>query len=259
MGLFVCLLERFGPGLSLSLAGRRGHFHDLRTLGGMMPPVRYPFLSAHCINEALCWYRHMSAPVPRPVLKGKVSVEEAIAKRRSIRHFSGKPLSLAALSQILWAAQGVTDSDTGFRSAPSAGALYPLELYVVARKDGVKGLPEGVYHYESKEHRLTLVRSGDFSSELEAATWDQEIVKGASATIVMTAVLSRTAVKYGRRASQYVFQESGHAAQNVFLQAAALGIGTVAMGAFSEGAVRRVVGAGPDERPLYVQPLGVPA
>ena len=196
--------------------------------------------------------------LPPPVLKGKVSVEEVIAKRRSIRHFSREPLSLVALSQILWAAQGITDSDAGFRSAPSAGALYPLELYVVARRDGVDGLPEGVYHYEPKGHRVTLVKGGDFALELEDATWDQEIVKEASATVVITAVLSRTAAKYGRRASQYVSQESGHAAQNIFLQGAALGIGTVVMGAFSEGAVRRVVGAGPDERPLYVQPLGVP-
>jgi len=221
--------------------------------------ARYPFLRAYCVNVALCQSRNMSTPVPPPVLKGKISVEEAIAKRRSIRQFRRKPLSLAALSQILWAGQGITDSDAGFRSAPSAGALYPLELYVVARRDGVEGLPEGVYHYEPRGHRVSLVKGGDFASELEAATWGQEIVKEAALTIVMTAVLSRTAAKYGRRASQYVFQESGHAAQNVFLQAAALGIGAVVMGAFSEGAVRRVVGAGPDERPLYVQPLGVPA
>jgi SagB-type dehydrogenase family enzyme len=129
----------------------------------------------------------------------------------------------------------------------------------VVKKEGVEGLPEGVYHYEPRGHGLTLIKGGDFTSDLEAATWDQEIVKEAAATIVMTGVFSRTAAKYGRRGSQYVFQESGHAAQNAFLQAAALGIGTVAMGAFSEGAVRRVIGVGSDERPLYVQPIGMPA
>ncbi len=190
-------------------------------------------------------------------MKGKVSVEEAIARRRSVRHYSRKPLTLDALSQILWAAQGVTDSESGFRAAPSAGALYPLELYIVVRKGGIEGLPEGVYHYEPEGHGLTLVKGGDFVPELEAATRDQGIVMEAAATVVTTGILSRTAAKYGRRGTQYVFQESGHAAQNAFLQATTLGIGSVVMGAFNEGAVRRIVGAGPDERPLYVQPFGM--
>jgi len=181
-----------------------------------------------------------------------------MARRRSIRHYAPRPLSLGVLSQTLWAAQGITQADGGFRTAPSAGALYPLEVYVVAKKDGVEGLDEGVYHYVPKGHVLTLVKAGDASAELEAATWGQDIVKKAAATIVITGVLSRTAEKYGRRGTQYVHQESGHVAQNVFLQATALGIGTVVMGAFSEAAVKRVIGAGPGERPLYVQPLGVP-
>ena len=121
--------------------------------------------------------RRSPIAIPSPVLKGKTSVEEAIARRRSVRHFSRKPLSLEALSQILWAAQGMTDPDAGYRAVPSAGALYPLELYVVARKRGVEGLPEGVYHYEPGGHGLTLLRGGDFLPDLEAA-----------ATIVMTGV-----------------------------------------------------------------------
>jgi SagB-type dehydrogenase family enzyme len=187
-----------------------------------------------------------------------MSVEEAVSRRRSIRHFGPKSLSLGALSQLLWVAQGITDSDGVFRAVPSAGALYPLELYVVVRKDGVVGLPEGVYHYEPQGHRLTPVKGGDAASDLEAATWGQGVVKEAAATIVMTAVLGRTAKKYGRRATQYVFQESGHAAQNAFLQATSLGLGTVVMGAFSEPAVRRAIGVGLGERPVYVQPFGFP-
>jgi len=198
-------------------------------------------------------------PIPEPVQIGKMSVEEAIARRRSVRHFSGKPLSLRAISQILWAAQGITEPESEFRSVPSAGALYPLELYLVARKGGVEGLPEGVYHYEPKGNRLTLIKDGDSSSDLEAATWNQGIVKEASATIVITGVFSRTAEKYGRRGSQYVYQESGHAAQSAFLQAVALGIGTVVIGAFSESAVRHAIGAELNERALYLQPLGIPA
>jgi SagB-type dehydrogenase family enzyme len=197
--------------------------------------------------------------LPPPVVRGRMSVEEAIARRRSVRHFRGKQLPLAVLSQILWAAQGITDSEGGFRAAPSAGALYPLELYVVASKGGVEGLPEAVYHYEPKGHRLTLVRGGDFGGALEAATWGQEIVSQAAASIVMVGVFSRTAGKYGRRGNQYVFQESGHAGENAFLQAVALGIGAVVMGAFGEGAVRKVIGVGPDEKPLCVLPIGFPA
>jgi SagB-type dehydrogenase family enzyme len=195
--------------------------------------------------------------LPQPNLKGRISVEEAITRRRSIREFGPSPLTLGSLSQILWAAQGITDPNGVFRSAPSAGALYPLELYVVARKGGIEGLPEGVYHYLPSGHGLALVKDGDCSPALEAATWGQEIVKEAAASIVITGVVGRTAEKYGKRSARYVYQESGHVAQNVFLQAAALGIGTVAMGAFGEGAVRRVIGAGADERALYVQPLGM--
>jgi SagB-type dehydrogenase family enzyme len=200
-----------------------------------------------------------SVMVPSPVPRGKMSVEEAIARRRSVRHFSRKPLTLGAVSQILWAAQGITDPESGFRSVPSAGALYPLELYLVARKDGVEDLPEGAYHYEPKGNGLTLIRGGDLSSDLEAATWNQGIVKEAPATIVIAGVFSRTAGKYGRRSSQYVYQESGHAAQNAFLQAVALGIGAVAMGAFREGAVRRAIGVGDEGRAIYVQAFGIPA
>jgi len=196
--------------------------------------------------------------LPSPSLKGKASVEEALARRRSIRHYRTSALPFRFLSQILWAAQGVSDPDGAFRTAPSAGALYPLELYVVVRKDGVKGLPEGVYHYRPREHALGLVKEGDSSAELEAATWGQEIVKAAAASIVMTGVLGRIAEKYGRRGTRYMYQESGHAAQNVYLQATAMGVGTVVMGAFSEAAVRRVIGAGAGERPLYIQPLGIP-
>jgi SagB-type dehydrogenase family enzyme len=197
--------------------------------------------------------------LPPAVMKGSISVEEAIARRRSIRHYSPRSLSLESLSQIIWAAQGITQQDGEFRTAPSAGAIYPLEVYVVVRKDGVDGLHEGVYHYHPKGHLLSLVRDGDFSAGLEKATWGQEIVKEAAATIVIAGVLSRTAEKYGKRGAPYMFQESGHAAQNVFLQATALGIGTVVMGAFGETAVRRVLGVGANERPLYVQPIGRPA
>lgn len=195
--------------------------------------------------------------IPPPVSAGVMSVEEAISRRRSVRKYTEEPLSLGALSQLLWAAQGITDSNQGLRAAPSAGALYPLEVYVAVRKGGVDGLSEGVYHYEPDGHNLTKVKAGDFTSDLMVATLDQEAVGEAPATIVFTAVFERTMIKYGERGNQYVFQESGHAAQNIYLQATALRLGTVVMGAFNDNDVRRVIGASSDEKPIYVQPIGV--
>ena len=203
-----------------------------------------------------------SEPAPRslpaPNLVGGVSVEEAIAKRRSVREYAPDPITLAELSQLLWAAQGVTDARSRHRASPSAGALYPLELYAVVREGGVAGLAAGVYHYWPEDERMSTVKVGDRSGELRAAALDQETVGLAAVSIVTTAVVPRTRPKYGERALQYVFQESGHAAENVFLQAVSLGLGAVVVGAFDEEEVRSVIGAGPEETPVYVQPVGVP-
>ena len=197
-------------------------------------------------------------PLPAPNLVGGISVEEAMAKRRSVREYASEPITQAELSQLLWAAQGVTDARSGHRASPSAGALYPLELYVVVREKGVVGLPAGVYHYSPEDGRMTMVKDGDRSGELRAASLDQEMIGLAAVSIVTTAVVQRTRSKYGERALQYVFQESGHAAENVFLQAVSLGLGAVMVGAFNEEEVRSVIGTGPEERPVYIQPVGVP-
>ncbi|MCL5068840.1 MAG: SagB/ThcOx family dehydrogenase [Thaumarchaeota archaeon] len=194
--------------------------------------------------------------IPAPLLKGSISLEETIARRRSIREYSSKPISVSQLSQILWAAQGI--SHVGLRSAPSAGALYPLEIYVVVRKNGVTGLQPGIYHYENGNHTLSSMKDGDCSQELQAASQDQEAVGNAAACIVITAVFERTMARYGQRGVQYVFQESGHAAQNIYLQSTALGLGCVVIGAFDDDGVRRVIGVSNDERPVSVQPIGVP-
>jgi SagB-type dehydrogenase family enzyme len=197
-------------------------------------------------------------PLPAPNIVGGMPVEEAIAKRRSGREYASDPITLAELSQLLWAAQGLTDAQSRHRASPSAGALYPLELYVVVRQGGVVDLPAGVYHYSPEDGRMTVVKGEDRSRELRAAALDQEMVGLAAVSIVTTAVVQRTASKYGERALQYVFQESGHAAENVFLQAVSLGLGTVMVGAFDEEEVRSVIGARPEERPIYIQPVGVP-
>lgn len=193
--------------------------------------------------------------LPAPSLDGKVAVERALAQRRSVREFGSEPLSLAAVSQLLWAAQGVT-SPSGLRTAPSAGALYPLEVYLVA--GAVSGLPPGVYRYDPRRHRLVVASKGDARAGLARAALGQDWLAEAPVTIVLAAVFERTAKKYGKRATRYVHIEVGHAAQNVYLQATALGLGTTMVGAFRDAEVARVVGLPKDARPLGLLPVGKP-
>jgi SagB-type dehydrogenase family enzyme len=156
---------------------------------------------------------------------------------------------------LLWAAQGVTNQ-RGFRTAPSAGALYPLELYVVAGR--VDGLGAGVYHYlpgpGTGGHRLERVEAGATLAQLSEAALGQESVRDAAAAVVFSSVTSRTAAKYADRALRYTTLEAGHAAQNLLLQATALGLGAVPVGAFYDNEVRELIGA--DALPLYVIPVG---
>jgi len=194
--------------------------------------------------------------LPSPRERGVMSVEEAIARRRSRRKYRGDPLKLEELSQVLWAAQGITERRRGFRSAPSAGATYPLEIYVVVKSGGVEGLEAGVYHYDPWTHSIRLIRRGDFVEELYRACLEQEWVLEAPASIVITAVYERTTRVYGDRGIRYVHMEVGHVGQNVYLQAEAMGLGTVAIGAFYDDWVWEILGRPPNERPLYVMPIG---
>ncbi|AXI25581.1 nitroreductase [Methanofervidicoccus sp. A16] len=192
--------------------------------------------------------------LPEPRIYREMSVEEAIFKRRSIREYSEEPLRLEDLSQILWAAQGVTNPNRMFRSAPSAGATYPLEIYVVVKE--VEGLEPGVYRYIPIDHSLKLIREGDHSYHLYRACINQKWVLDAKANLIITAVYERTTSIYGERGIRYVHMEAGHVGQNIYLQSTALGVGTVAVGAFYDEYVEEVVGCGPEERALYVFPLG---
>jgi SagB-type dehydrogenase family enzyme len=181
-------------------------------------------------------------------------VEEALGSRRSLRSFAGAPLTLLEVSQLLWAAQGITSADGG-RTAPSAGALYPLELYLVA--GDVTALPRGTYHYRPRQHDLVCVDSGeDRRSALAAAALGQRWVAAGAAVLVISAVYERTTTKYGERGDRYVHMEVGHVAQNVYLQAAALRIGTVFVGAFRDNAVSQALGLPATARPLGLMPLG---
>ena len=187
--------------------------------------------------------------LPAPDEIGSRSLEEVIGARRSIREYADRPLDPTALSQLLWATQGET-SASGKRAAPSAGALYPLEVYVVDRT--------GVYHYVPEGHRLKRMVEGDLRSELSAAALDQVGVAEAAAVFVITAVEARTAAKYGDRAGRYMTLEAGHAAQNLLLQAVALDLGAVPVGAFDDADVQRVLSLPADHEPLYLIPVGHP-
>lgn len=201
--------------------------------------------------------------LPEPDLRGDVSVEEALHSRRSVRDFRSEPLTLSGVGQVLWAAYGITEPRPGgpsylrggFRTAPSAGALYPLELYLVA--GNVNGLQPGIYRYNPEDHSLDLMSTGDSREELSEAALGQEFIEEAPASIVITAVYERTTQKYGQRGSErYVCMDAGHSAQNIYLQATALGLGTCAVGAFTDKMVEMVMMLPGKETPLYIMPLG---
>jgi len=193
--------------------------------------------------------------LPKPKLEGKVSVEEAISKRRSLREFKGKALSIEEVGQLLWAAQGITHP-AGYRAAPSAGALYPLEVYLVVRD--VEGLEPGVYKYHVKTHSLTIVTKASPGKspvyELYQAALSQECIQRAHINIVLGAVFERTTSKYRERGYRYVYMEAGHAAQNVLLQAEALGLGGVVVGAFYDEMVRSALSMAAE--PVYIISVG---
>jgi SagB-type dehydrogenase family enzyme len=194
-------------------------------------------------------------PLPDVKRDGEVAVERALGLRRSVREFSPEPLSLAAVAQLLWAAQGITDPE-GFRTAPSAGALYPLEVYLVA--GAVEGLGAGIYRYEPRRHRLSLASAGDPRADVAKAALDQAWVAEAPAIVVLAAVYERTARKYRERTARYVHIEAGHAAQNVYLQATALGLGTTLVGAFRDPELIRVLGLPANAKPVALLPVGKP-
>ena len=186
--------------------------------------------------------------LPKPKMKGGVSVEEAIMKRRSVRSYSSKEISQEAVSQLLWACQGITDEKRALRAAPSAGALYPLEVYLVKR--------DGLFRYVPAKHALELLSGKDLRAELARAAYGQRFVEEADIDIVIAAVYERVTSRYGDRGIRYTDMEAGHAAENVFLQAIALGLDSVAVGAFTDSAVSKVLNLPSGVKPLYILPVG---
>jgi SagB-type dehydrogenase family enzyme len=188
--------------------------------------------------------------LPAPERKGRMSLEEALAARRSVREFRQEPITDRELSQLLRAAQGITSPD-GLRTAPSAGAVYPLEVWVATAS--------GFYHYEPHKHRLTRHLEGDLRPDIHRAALMQEAILQAPVVLVIAAAYERTAQKYGeQRTPRYVHMEAGHSAQNLLLEAVALGLGGVLIGAFNDREVERVLSLPADQKPLYLIPVGHP-
>lgn len=189
-----------------------------------------------------------------PDKTSRVSIEESLSQRRSVRDYKDEPLNIKEISQILWAAQGITSWVSGGRTAPSAGALYPLEVYLVVKKaDEIK---PGVYKYLPEDHKLINVIDEDVSDRLAKAALEQNFVADAPVNLVFSGVYSRTTGKYGERGVQYVHMEAGHAAQNVYLQAESLGLGTVTVGGFNVKETKQILKMPAEETPLYIMPVG---
>jgi SagB-type dehydrogenase family enzyme len=193
--------------------------------------------------------------LPAPAFKGRVSLEETLKARRTVRHFAARGLTLTQVSQILWAAAGVSDI-RGFRTAPSAGATYPLEVYLVAGDRGVENLPPGVYRYLSGPHSLAPVLAGDVRTAVVRVSLHQAWMAEAPIMVVFAAEFRRCTDRYGQRGVMYTHMEVGHAGQNLFLQAEALGLGAGIVGAFEERALTRVLKLPLEHEPLLIMPVG---
>jgi SagB-type dehydrogenase family enzyme len=238
--------------------------HGLLLIATLMLPTPPPSDGQETAN------RDGLIPLPEIVRDGTVSVERAITERRSVRTFTAESVTLAELAQVLWAAQGVTEvrgeppaqwGDRpwvgGLLATPSAGALYPLELHVVVRS--VDGLGPGTYRYVPERHALAPVSRHDLTEPLASAALGQSAILGAPLNLVVAAVVERTAAKYGARAERYVQMEVGACAENIYLQAGALGLGTVLVGAFRDDAVQEALGLRHQVDVFAILPVGRPS
>jgi SagB-type dehydrogenase family enzyme len=214
--------------------------------------ILYP----NCNNTTLLAVEKKSSQVetinlPESKLESQTSVEQALLRRRSVREYKEDSLSLEEVSQLLWAAQGIT-AEWGGRTSPSAGALYPLEIYLMAGK--VKRLKPGLYHYEPERHSIVQIKEGDLRKKLTEASLDQDEILNAPATIIITAVYARIMKKYEQKGIRYIHMEVGAASENIYLQAESLGLGTVFIGAFEDEEVKKALGI--EEEPLGIMPVG---
>ncbi|MEL7670415.1 SagB/ThcOx family dehydrogenase [Methanobacterium sp.] len=199
--------------------------------------------------------------LPSPILDGNVSVEQAIQNRRSVRHYTNQSITLQDVSQLMWAAQGITDKANNLRSVPSGGQVYPLEVYIIVGKDGVTGLSEGIYHYNPYNNTLEKTSESDARSDLSQAANGQAWVKEAPVDIVITGDYSKMVAKYKDETlcTRFVNLEAGHAGENIYLEAEARGLVTVALGSFKDDQVHTVLGLPENENTIYIYPVGYSA
>jgi SagB-type dehydrogenase family enzyme len=202
--------------------------------------------------------------LPHPRTIGDQSLEEILLNRRSRRHYQTSSLSLTEISQILWAAYGLKEPESsrkyagkGDRTCPSAGAIFPLEIYLVA--GNITGIPSGFYHFIPAEHALEQIHDQDLRKDIYHTAYPREMIRVAPACLIYAAIEGRVMERYGERGRQrYIPMDIGHSAQNVYLQAEALGLGTCAIGAFDDEGLIQVLVLPAEEIPLYMMPLGYP-
>ncbi|MHC4758233.1 MAG: SagB/ThcOx family dehydrogenase [Planctomycetota bacterium] len=195
--------------------------------------------------------------LPAPIADKKMSLDETLKKRKSIRHYSSTPLSLQQLSYLLWASTGIQRIETGyeFRTAPSAGALYPIETYIIA--NNITGLQNGLYHYDIKKHQLELLKTADLGEKLTAAALGQSFCATAPAVFLWSAIFQRSKFKYHQRAYRYIYLDAGHVAENLALSAVSLDLGSCQIGAFLDDQVNEILSLdGATESILYLAAVG---
>jgi SagB-type dehydrogenase family enzyme len=204
--------------------------------------------------------KNMKIKLTQPYLKEE-NLKSLLERRYSCRNFQEKSLNLDDIATILWATCGKKyDSVTrASKTIPSAGATYPLELYLVVGRNSVDRLKEGMYHYLIEEHSLEFVRENDLRGELTTACLGQGFIEKAPVSLIITAYFERTTQRYKKRGENYVYMESGHASQNAYLAITNLGLSTVEVGAFIDNDVKRVLRLDKDCTPLLVMPIGYPA
>ncbi|MHC4122744.1 MAG: SagB/ThcOx family dehydrogenase [Planctomycetota bacterium] len=252
---FVCAVqaEQKQQDRKLSI-GRRFHYETSITWRGILADMfqKKPRKPSQYKN----YPDSNKVKLPEPDYKG-LTVETAVRKRRSVRNYSKKPVTLSQLSQLLFAAGGVTGRMYGqlLRSSPSAGALYPFEIYTVI--NNVQDLPKGIYHYSALDHSLELVKAGDFTSKITDAGLEQDMLGQAGVTFILSAIFDRTRCKYGERGFRYVYIEAGHISQNIYLQSVSLGLGSVCVGAFVDEKVNQLIDIdGQNEAVIYLHAVG---
>jgi SagB-type dehydrogenase family enzyme len=201
-------------------------------------------------------YRGERIRLPKPSFKG-MTLEDAILKRRSVREYTSRPLTILELSQLLFSAQGVTGEAYGtlLRTAPSAGALYPIEVYAIV--NSVDGLRKGIYHYSVRDHSIALIREGEFGKSAMNGALKQEMMRDAGVVFVISAIFDRVRSKYGERGYRYAYMEAGHVSQNIYLQATSLGLGSVVVGAFIDDDINELIGVdGKKEAAIALHAVG---